>query len=116
MRHQKKGRKFGREKGQRRAFMQSLAVALIMSGKIKTTLARAKSLRPYIERLVTYAKTENKTLAMRKVGAKLPKVATKKLVSTIATKYSERKGGYTRVIKIGRRLGDAAPMAYIEFI
>lgn len=116
MKHQKKGRKFGREKGQRRAFLKSLAVALVMNGKIKTTAARAKELRPYAERLITYAKAEDKSLALRRVGSKLPKTASKKLVSVIATKYSDRKGGYTRVIKLGRRQGDAAPMAYIEFI
>ncbi|KKT41919.1 MAG: 50S ribosomal protein L17 [Candidatus Giovannonibacteria bacterium GW2011_GWA2_44_13b] len=116
MRHQKVGRKFGREKGQRRAFFKSLAAALVMHGKIKTTLPRAKSLRPYVERLVTYAKIGDKSLALRRVGAVLPKVASKKLVSVIAPKYEERKGGYTRVIKLGRRTGDAAHMAYIEFV
>ena len=116
MKHQKVGRKFGREKGQRKAFFKSLALALIMNGKIKTTLPRAKELRPYAERLVTYAKIADKSLALRSVGAQLPKVASKKLVSVIAPKYAERKGGYTRVIKLGRRQGDAADMAYIEFI
>ena len=116
MRHQKVGRKFGREKGQRRAFFKSLAVALVMHGKIKTTLQRAKELRPYAERLVTYAKIADKSLALRRVGAVLPKAASKKLVSIIAPKYVERKGGYTRVTKLGRRRGDAAHMAYIEFI
>ena len=116
MRHQKVGRKFGRVKGQRRAFFKSLAVALVMHGKIKTTLTRAKELRHYAERLVTYAKTEDKSSALRKVGSVLPKAASKKLVSQIAPKYIERHGGYTRVTKLGRRRGDAAHMAYIEFI
>src|SRR3989338_5191560 len=116
MRNQKVGRKFGREKGQRRAFFKSLAVALVMHGKKKTTLQRAKELRPYAERLVTYAKIADKSLALRRVGAVLPKVASKKLVSFIASKYAERKGGYTRVTKLGRRRGAAAHMAYIEFV
>lgn len=116
MKHLKKGRKFGRERNQRRAFMQGLAVALIMKGKIKTTEARAKSLRPFIERLITHGKNANKTVASRSISAVLPKVAAKKLMMEIAPKYIERKGGYTRVIKIGKRPHDAASMAFVEFV
>ncbi|MDO8522770.1 MAG: 50S ribosomal protein L17 [bacterium] len=116
MKHQKKGRKFGRERNQRRAFMQGLAVALIMKGKIKTTKARAKELRPFIERLITYGKSSNKTTGSRRINAVLPKVAAKKLMIEIATKYADRKGGYTRIIKIGQRPHDAASMAFIEFV
>lgn len=96
--------------------MKGLAVALVMKGKIKTTEARAKALRPFIERLVTYAKNANKTLASRRVGAVLPKVAAKKLMMEVAPKFSDRKGGYTRVIKIGQRPHDAASMAFVEFV
>ncbi|OGF61281.1 50S ribosomal protein L17 [Candidatus Giovannonibacteria bacterium RIFCSPHIGHO2_01_FULL_45_33] len=116
MKHQKKGRKFGRERNQRRAFMKGLAVALVMKGKIKTTLARAKSLGPYAERLITYGKSANKTTGSRRISAVLPKVAAKKLMMEIAPKYADRNGGYTRIIKIGRRAHDAASMAFIEFV
>ena len=114
--HQKKGRKFGREKGQRRAFMKSLATALVMKGKIKTTLTRAKELRHFAERLVTYGKNTNKITAFRKVGQTLSKIAAKKLMTDVAPKYAERNGGYTRVIKSGQRKSDSAEMAFIEFI
>ena len=116
MKHQKKGRKFGRERGQRRAFLKSLAVALITKEKIKTTLPRAKAMSPYVEKLLTQAKLSDKTLAMRRVGAILPKMAAKKLVSEIAPKYTDRKGGYTRIVRMARRQGDGAQMAIIEFV
>ncbi len=96
--------------------MQGLAVALVMKGKIRTTEARAKALRPYAERLITYGKTADKILATRRVSAVLPKAASKKLIIEIAPKYADRNGGYTRVIKLGRRPHDAAKMAFIEFV
>lgn len=121
MRHQKKGRKFGREKNQRRAFLKSLAVNLIMCGKIKTTLARAKELRPFAERLITHAKTHppaggHLSAEYREVRKFLPKEAAKKLVKEVAPKFKERQGGYTRIIRLGQRDGDAAKMAFIEFV
>jgi len=117
MKHQKKGRKFGREKNQRRAFLKSLAVNLIMHGKIKTTLARAKELRPFVERIVTHAKTHDTLSAeYREVRKILPKEAAKKLVKEVAPKFKERNGGYTRIIRLGQRDGDAAKMAFIEFV
>ena len=96
--------------------MQGLAVALVMKGKIRTTEARAKALRPFIERLITHGKNANKTVAARSVNAVLPKVAAKKLIMEVVPKYTERKGGYTRVIKIGQRPHDAASMAFVEFV
>ena len=117
MRHQKKGRKFGREKNQRRAFLKSLAVNLIMHGKIKTTLARAKELRPFAERLVTHVKTHNTPSAeYREISKFWAKEAAKKLVKDVAPKFKERNGGYTRIIRLGQRDGDAAKMAFIEFV
>ena len=108
MRKLKKGKKFGRVRNQRKALFQSLSVALIERGKIKTTLQKSKELRPYIERLVTYAKNGTRII--------LPKKASVKLIREIAPKYKERKGGYTRIIKLPLRQRDAAKMAYIEFI
>lgn len=116
MRHHSVTRKFGREKDQRNALMRSLARNLINENRITTTLPKAKELRPYVEKLVTKAKTG--TLASRRLviskigGAK----ETKALFDTIAPKYKTRPGGYTRIIKLAPRALDAAPMAMIEFI
>lgn len=104
-------RKFHRVRSKRRALLKSLAVNLIMNGKIKTTLARAKELRSVAERLITHAKKHSPQI--RKF---LPKVAAAKLLKEIAPKYQERKGGYTRIIKLSPRAADAAKMAIIEFV
>jgi large subunit ribosomal protein L17 len=117
MRHHSNIRKFGRNKNQRNALMKGLALALIAHGKVETTLARAKELRPYIEKLIT--KSLLGTLASRRlVVSRLygQTISAKKLIDTIAPKYKEVKGGYTRITKIGSRLGDASPMAIIEFV
>ncbi len=117
MKKLKKGRKFGRVRKQRKALLKSLAVGLIEHGKIKTTLPKAKELRPYIERLVTYAKKGIKAGAgIRNTEVFLSKDASLKLAYKIAPKYAERKGGYTRIIKLPQRMRDAAKMAYIEFV
>ncbi len=116
MRHSSSKRKFGREMNQRDALMRSLARNLVNEGRITTTLAKAKSLRPVVEKLVTKAKTG--TLASRRlVNSRIQgEVETKALFDTIAKKYMDRKGGYTRIIKLPRRELDAAEMAMIEFV
>lgn len=116
MRHHSVKRKFGLEKDQRNALMRSLARNLINENKIETTLAKAKELRPYVEKLVTKAKTD--TIASRRVViSKLGgESETKVLFDTIAKKYMDRNGGYIRIIKMAPRKLDAAPMAMIEFV
>ena len=116
MRHHSNVRKFGREKNQRHALMQSLARNLIRDSRIKTTTAKAKELRPMIDKLVTRAKAA--TLASRRVIDSRIKGAaeTKKLVDTIAPKYKSRAGGYTRIIKLPNRDLDGSPMSLIEFV
>lgn len=117
MRHHNANRKFGRTRNQRRTLLKSLALNLIIKGKIKTTDAKARELRPYAEKLVTSAKKD--TLASRRlVTAKLinRKAEVKKLFEVIAPKYKDVKGGYTRIVKMPRRAGDASKMAIIEFI
>ena len=117
MRHLKKGRKFGRVRKQKRALLKSLSTGLIECEKIKTTLQKAKELRPHIERLVTYAKKGTKMgTGIKTLEAFLPKKAAFKLTRKITPKYIERKGGYTRIIKLPIRSRDAAKMAYIEFV
>src|SRR4051812_27247333 len=116
MRHHSSKRKFGREMNQRDALMRSLARNLINEGRITTTLAKAKSLRPVVEKLVTKAKSG--TLASRRlvISRVQGEKETKVLFDTIAKKYADRKGGYTRIIKLPRRELDAAEMALIEFV
>ena len=118
MRHHNAKRKFGRSKTGKRALLNSLALNLIVRGKIKTTEPKAKELRPFIEKLVTHAKTKNdlatKRLIMKKLGGHAREV--KKLFEKIAPTYAERKGGYTRIMKLGVRKSDSAPMAVIEFV
>lgn len=115
MRHQIKIRKFGRKKDERNALIRLLAKSLIEHGKIKTTEAKAKELRPHIEKMVTRARAES-VAARRLMAAKIGKDMTKKIFNEIAPKYKSRPGGYTRIIKLGNRSGDASPMAIIEFV
>lgn len=117
MRHHNRNKKFGRETDVRSALMRSLARALIIEGRIMTTAAKAKALRPYVERLVTLGR--NNTVAARRLltarlGGRAPEA--KKLVDEISPKYTDRPGGYTRVVKHAPRKSDGAPMATIEFV
>lgn len=117
MRHHNANRKFGRNKNERKALISSLMLNLIVRGKIKTTLPKAKELRPKIEKLVTIAK-KGGTASLRLVKSRLSNRTkeTKKLFDVIAPKYAEKKGGYTRIVKLGIRKSDATEMAQIEFI
>ena len=95
--------------------MKSLARALIKNEKIRTTEAKAKELRPYVERLITYGKKG--TLAdRRRLTALVGKDASGKVVDELSSRFKERQGGYTRVVKLSPRKGDASPMAQIEFV
>ena len=117
MKHHKKNRKFGRERNQRLALLRSLLRALIKEESIQTTEARAKELRPLIERLVTKGKTDTPA-SRRLVAARLGGAPreTKKLFETIATKFKSRSGGYTRIIKVHRTSSDARKEARISFV
>ena len=116
MRHGMGQRKFNRTKGHRRALLANLAGALLKHEQIKTTLPKAKDLRPYAERLITLGK--NGSLhARRQAAAKLrDEKVVAKLFDVLAERYKDRKGGYTRILKAGWRYGDAAPMAVIELV
>lgn len=103
MRHHNQNRTFGRSRSQRSALMRGLAMSLIEEGKIKTTEAKAKELRPYIEKLITRGK-ENTVAARRLVASDLgePKASVvQKLFNDVSKRYAERNGGYTRIIKMG---------------
>lgn len=118
MRHHNVNRKFGRVKNQREALLRSLAASLILNDKIKTTLPKAKEVRPFVEKLVTRAK--NPTIANRRIiNARLAtenERVSKKLIDTLAPKYQDRAGGYLRITKTGVRGSDAAAQAVIEFV
>ncbi len=115
MRHGNVNRKFGRERGQRAALLKSLARSLVIKGKIKTTEAKAKEIRPYVEKLVTKAKAP--TLANRRsLIVSLGAAVTANKIIRMAGSYTERNGGYLRITKMGPRKGDAAKMAVIEFV
>jgi len=116
MRHHSNVRKFGREKNQRNALMSSLVRNLIRDSRIQTTTAKAKELRPMIEKLITKAK--NPTVAGRRLVVSTIKgqIETKKLFDTIAPKYKSRNGGYTRIIRMPNRDLDGSPMALIELV
>jgi len=116
MRHHNANRKFGRERKVRVALLRSLAVSLVRYEKIKTTEAKAKELRPLIEKAITKARAGDlaaRRILLEQIGGVM---TVKKLVEVIAPRYMERTGGYTRIIKIAPRQGDASPMAIIEFV
>jgi large subunit ribosomal protein L17 len=115
MRKLKKGRKLSRKRDQRRALLKSLASALILKEKIKTTEAKAKELRSFIEKYINRAKNSNlatKRFLLRFFSPQL----VKKLVEEIGPRYKDRKGGYTRIIKLGKRKLNGARMAIIELV
>jgi len=115
MRKRKKGRKLSRERGQRRALLKTLASSLILREKIKTTEAKAKELSVFIEKKITQAKINN--LSSRRLLTKIfSREINKKLINEIAPRYQTRKGGFTRIIKLGPRPADGAKMAIIELI
>ena len=112
----KRGRTFGRNSSRRKALFQALAISLIEHEGIKTTLPKAKELRSFIEPLITLAKDDslsNRRLAFSKIRSKS---AVGKLFSDLGPRFKDRPGGYSRIIKIGFRKGDAAPIAFIELV
>jgi len=119
VRHQKKGRKLNRTASHRKALMSNLAASLVLHKQIRTTDAKAKELRGFIERLVTYAKKDDvhgRRLIMKKIHGKLSKQIANVLIHDIAPSYTDRNGGYTRIIKIKNRKNDNAPVSMIEFV
>jgi large subunit ribosomal protein L17 len=116
MRHRKSGRKLNRTASHRKAMFANMACSLIKHEQIKTTLPKAKELRPIVEKLVSLGKRGD-LHARRLAYAQLPdKDAVKKLFDALSERYGDRPGGYTRVIRAGFRYGDSAPMGIIEFV
>ncbi|OGC47241.1 50S ribosomal protein L17 [candidate division WWE3 bacterium RIFCSPHIGHO2_01_FULL_42_13] len=116
MRHNVSGKKLGRDTSHRKALLRNLSTSLIETGSIETTLAKAKYVRPYVERLVTKARVGG-TNAVRIVRkGLLSEEMVRKLVNEVAPSFNSRPGGYTRIKKLGKRAGDRADMARIEWV
>jgi large subunit ribosomal protein L17 len=125
MRHHDKNRKFNRKKDQRNALLKSLAANLILNEKIRTTEAKAKELRPYVEKMITKGKNvkvqeegsgQNDVATIRHLARYLPEKAHRRLINEVAPRYQQRNGGYTRIIKLGPRKTDGADIAIIELV
>lgn len=116
MRHAKKGRKLGTDASHTKAMLRSLAAALLANERIKTTEARAKEMRPLVDRIISWGKRGDvhaRRLALAELG---DQALVKKVFDDIAPRFAERNGGYTRILKLGPRKGDAAPMVIIELV
>jgi large subunit ribosomal protein L17 len=125
MRHRKSGRKLGRNSSHRKAMFRNMVTSLIQEEQIQTTVAKAKEVRPQIEKLITLAKknldgqvdTADRVAAIRQAGKVVRgREALQKLFSEIGERFVGRPGGYTRIIRVGTRLGDNAEMAIIELL
>jgi large subunit ribosomal protein L17 len=118
MRHRVGYRKLGRITPHRTALLRNLATSLFDKERIRTTLMKAKELRPYAEKLITLAKREENTLHARRLVARDIQSApvVKKLFDTLGTRYATRAGGYTRILRLGPRKGDGAEMAIVELL
>ncbi|HJW32698.1 MAG TPA: 50S ribosomal protein L17 [Holophagaceae bacterium] len=117
MRHNVAGKRLGRSTNQRKALMKNLAIALIEHERIQTTLPKAKELRKYVEPFITLAKNDtlaNRRLAVSRLGSK--SAAAKLFNDEFRKRFEGRPGGYTRILKMAHRLGDAADVALIEFV
>lgn len=116
MRHRISGKKLGRDESHRKALLRGLSISLVEHGSVTTTLAKAKYVKPFFEKLITRARTNNQ-LAVRELRKKLANEgAVRKLMAEVAPKFAKRPGGYTRIVKLGVRDGDNAEMAKIELI
>ena len=116
MRHQKKTIKLGRTAEHRKALLANQVCSLIEHQRIKTTLAKAKAVRPLAERMVTLGKSGSVHARRTALATLRQKNAVKKLFDDIAPRSAERNGGYTRIVKLGQRKSDSAPMAFIEWV
>ncbi len=116
MRHRKRGRRFSRSSSHRQAMFANLAQALVKHEQIKTTLPKAKELRPVVERMITLAKRGDLHARRLLIAKTRHEPTAAKLIDVLGPRYQDRPGGYTRVLKAGFRYGDAAPMAVIELV
>ena len=116
MRHARTGKKLGRDSAHRRALYANLACSLIEHGRIKTTQAKAKAVKPYAEKMITLGRRGDLHARRQALASLRSQEVVHKLFAEIAGRMAERPGGYTRIIKIGHRPGDAAEMVYLELV
>jgi large subunit ribosomal protein L17 len=115
MRHHKANRKLGRKRNQRKALIKSQAVSLVLKEKITTTEAKAKELKPFVERLISYGKKSTLS-SKRQVVSTLGPLAGKKVNDVLSERYKSRNGGYLRILKVGRRVKDGGVSSIIQFV
>ena len=116
MRHRRAGKKLGRDSGHRRALYANLASALIEHGRIETTEAKAKAVRPFAEKMITLGKRGDLAARRQALAELRSQFVVHQLFAEVAPRFADRPGGYTRIVKLGPRLGDAAEMVYLELV
>ena len=116
MRHASKGKKLGRDSAHRKALYANLACSLIEHGRIKTTQAKAKAVKPYAEKMITLGRRGDLHARRQALASLRSQEVVHKLFAEIAGRMAERPGGYTRIVKIGHRPGDAAEMVFLELV
>lgn len=116
MRHRKRGRKFGRERASRNALQAGLARAFVRAGTITTTLPKAKATRSFVERLITIAKNPSLANRRRLIQELGDHSSVERLLNAIGPRFRQRPGGYTRIVRLQRRVGDAAQLARLELV
>lgn len=116
MRHHRSGKKLGRDSAHRKALYSNLAGSLIEHGRIKTTVAKAKAVRPIAEKMITLGRRGDLAARRQALSYLRSNDVVHILFAEVAPRFTDRPGGYTRIVKVGPRPGDAAEMAYLEFV
>jgi large subunit ribosomal protein L17 len=116
MRHQRSGKKLGRDSAHRKALYSNLAGALIEHGRIRTTEAKAKAVKPFAEKMITLGKRGDLHARRQALAALRSNTVVHMLFADVAPRFAERPGGYTRIVRLGQRQGDAAEMVYLELV
>ena len=116
MRHQRSGKKLGRDSAHRKALYSNLAGALIEHGRISTTEAKAKAVKPFAERMITLGRRGDLHARRQALAALRSNAVVHRLFAEVAPRFADRPGGYSRIVKLGQRQGDAAAMVYLEFV
>ena len=116
MRHQRRGRKLGRDAAHRKALYANLACSLIEHGRIRTTEAKAKAVKPFAEQMITLGRRGDLHARRQALAELRSQEIVHKLFSDVGPRMADRPGGYSRIVKLGPRPGDAAPMAYLELV
>jgi large subunit ribosomal protein L17 len=116
VRHHRAGKKLGRDSAHRRALYANLACSLIEHGRIRTTEAKAKAVKPFAEQMITLGKRGDLAARRQAISELRSQDAVRRLFDDVAPRFAERPGGYSRIVKLGQRQGDAADMVYLEFV